>query len=281
MPPAELRPFVRRYLYVNRTLETGVTFQARPVGYSYFSNFFQMPKGGYGIVDGRKVERKTQWFLLGQILYQDVYFHHAHRLGYLAGELTPTAPYRLFGIPGKKIFGLACSFEDAAPHLVPLARECFVFDAAVSRDDHVREGNAFFSRLAEQASPEDAIVERAVSLIEDADGAVRIADVSREVGVELRQLHRRFNRIVGLSPKHFARILQINRVVGLLYAKDMTTLTEIAQEAGFYDQAHFNHAIQQFFREGPREFLQSDHPGFRSFLARSRRFGPAAPAGEV
>jgi uncharacterized membrane protein YhhN len=53
---------------------------------------------------------------------------------------------------------------------------------------------------------------------------------------------------------------------------------QIAQDAGFYDQAHFNRAMQRFFREGPREFLQSDHPAFRSFLAASRRFGPSSAA---
>jgi methylphosphotriester-DNA--protein-cysteine methyltransferase len=84
-------------------------------------------------------------------------------------------------------------------------------------------------------------------------------------------------RAIGLTPKNFARIMQINWVVGLLYSGDAETLTQIAQDAGFYDQAHFNHAMQRFFREGPREFLRSDHAGFRSFLAASRRFGPSSP----
>lgn len=117
----------------------------------------------------------------------------------------------------------------------------------------------------------------AVRLIEEANGALRIADICREVGLGPRQLNRRFQSIVGLSPKTFAQILQINWVVALLYANDTAKLTEIAHDAGFYDQAHFNRAMQRFFNEGPREFLRSDHPAFRTFLAGSRRYGPTSP----
>ena len=80
-----------------------------------------------------------------------------------------------------------------------------------------------------------------------------------------------------MNPKLFAQIMQINWVVGLLYSDDKAGLAQLALDAGFYDQAHFNRAMQRFFREGPREFLQSEHPAFRSFLAGSRRFGPTSP----
>jgi len=274
VPPDALRPFVRRYLYANRTLEAGATFHAKPTGYSYFSNFFGDQGGDYGIINGRRFERQVRWFFFGQITDHDVTFHHARSLQLIAGELTATAHYRLLGISGAHILGLAAPLEDAAPDAASLARECFIRGTEASRDEHIEETNDFVSRLAERARPEDPVVERAVAMIEAANGAIRVADMSREIGIGERHLNRRFNHIVGLSPKAYARILQINWVVGLLYANDSARLSEIAQEAGFYDQAHFNRAMQRFFREGPREFLQSDHPAFRTFLAASRRFGP-------
>jgi AraC-like DNA-binding protein len=115
-------------------------------------------------------------------------------------------------------------------------------------------------------------------MFEAAHGAVKVADICREVGIGQRQLARRFREIVGVAPKFFGQVLQINWVVGLLYFNDTATLTEIAHDAGFYDQAHFNHAMQRFFREGPRAFLKSDHVAFKTFLGASRRFGPGAPA---
>jgi len=276
VPPAEIRPFVRRYLYANRALQDGLTIHAKPTGYSYLSSFFGRHSPDYGIIDGRRFERKTRWFLFGRMVDHQVTFHHAESLELLVCELTATAHQRLFGISGERIVGMASAFDEAAPHRLELARACFKLDANASRDDHVAEGNSFFSRLSESALPGDPAVERAVALIEAADGAIRISDICREIGIGERQLNRKFKSIVGLSPKYFARILQINWVVGLLYAEDKSTLTEIAHEAGFYDQAHFNRSVQHFLREGPRDFLRSDHPALRSFLAGSRRFGPNA-----
>jgi AraC-like DNA-binding protein len=85
---------------------------------------------------------------------------------------------------------------------------------------------------------------------------------------------------VGVNPKFFGQILQINWVVGLLYFNDVSTLTEMAHEAGFHDQSHFHHAMRRFFNEGPREFLASDHMHFKAFLGSSRRFGPSSSAAE-
>ena len=103
------------------------------------------------------------------------------------------------------------------------------------------------------------MVEQAVDLFEAANGAVRVADVCKQLGADPRHLHRRFTHIVGLSPKFFGQALQINWVVGLLYFKDTATSTDIAHTAGFHDLSHFHRTMRRFFNEGPREFLQSDH----------------------
>jgi AraC-like DNA-binding protein len=277
-PPEHLRPFVRRYLYANRLLQSGATFHAKPTGYAYVSNFFGRYGGDRGTIDGRAFQRRSRFFVFGQITDHEVCFHHAQSLQLIVCEMTATAHHRLLGISGERALGLAAALEEAAPGLAPIARECFVLGAEAARDDHVGEANVFVSRLAERALPADPVVERAVAISEASNGAVRIAQVCEELGVSPRELNRRFTRVVGVSPKFFGQIMQINWVVGLLYANDRAGLAQIAQAAGFYDQAHFNRAMQRFFREGPREFLRSDHPAFRSFLAASRRFGPSSAA---
>lgn len=277
LPPEPLRPFVRRYLYANRLLQSGMTINAKPTGYTYLCNFFAPHGGDRWTIHGRSYERTSRWFFFGKITDHDVIFYHRQSLQLIVCELSATGHHRLFGISGQRVLGLADSLEDAAPDQASLARECFVLDEEASRDDHVAEANTFFSRLAEQALPADAVVERAVSAFEDCNGAMRIAEICEELGVGPRELNRRFTSIVGVSPKFFGQTMQINWVLHLLYTNDTGKLAQIAQEAGFYDQAHFNHAMQRFFREGPREFLRSGHPALESFLAGSRRFGPTSP----
>ncbi len=280
LPPRHLRPFVRRYLYANKPLGSEVTFQAKPTGYSYLSSFFGRSGNERGSINGRPFKRVSRAFLFGQITDHDVRFHHSHALRLIVCELTATSPYRLLGISGQHIVGLAAALDEVAPEKAAVARNCFILGEEASRDEHVAEANTYFTRLAEHALPEDPVVERAVQLLETSNGTMRIAEICKRLGIERRRLNRGFTRIIGLRPKFFGRIMQINQAVDLLYSSADSELARIAQEAGFYDQAHFTHAMQRFFNEGPRDFLRSEHHAFLSFLAGSRRLESVSPAAE-
>jgi AraC-like DNA-binding protein len=276
-PPEALKPFVRRFLYINRRLEAPVTVRPKPTGYSFFVNYFGSPPDSV-TVDGKPVPLIARWHLPGQIVDHDIVLQQADIMQVLWCELGATGLYRLFGIPGARTVGKAPPLAEAAPQIEPLARAHFVRGPEASRDEHVAEAIAFFGALAERAGPGDPLVEPAVGCFENAHGAVRVADVCRQLDVSTRHLNRRFQHIVGVPPKFFAQILQINWVVGLLFFNDTETLTRIAHEAGFYDQAHFGRAMRRFFNEGPGEFLRSKHVLFKEFIGTSRQFGPSAPS---
>jgi AraC-like DNA-binding protein len=270
LPPAHLRPFVRRYLYANRRLQSGVVFHAKPTGYTYLTNFFGQIAGNYGWINRRRFDATSRWFFLGQIAGHELHFHHEQSLELIVCELTATGHQRLFGIPGRRVVGLVAPLTEVAPNHIPLARKCFILGKDAGRNDHVMEGNAFFSLLAEYACPADPIVEQAVNLLEGSHGTARVAEICEQLDVGRRELHRRFTRVVGLNPKFFGQIMQMKRMVDLLYDNGNGGLAQLAQEAGFYDQAHFNRAMQRFFREAPRSFLRARHPAYRSFIAQLR-----------
>lgn len=279
--PESVRPFVRRCLHANRMLATPYVMRPKPTGYIYFSNRFAHRSGFEAIVDGKVTRSDSRWYLAGQIVNHDIAVRTEGYLGIIFCELSATATFRLLGLPGAALTGRAEPLRVAGDKFESLARRCFKAGTEAGRESHLAEVETFFLELAEGAGPGKPAVERAVEMFEAANGAVRVADICKEIGISQRQLARSFSHIVGLSPKFFGRVLQINWVVGLLYFNDTATLTEIAHDAGFYDQAHFNHAMRRFFREGPREFLNSDHVAFKTFLGSSRRFGPDSerPAG--
>lgn len=282
LAPSEIvRPFVRRYLYASRALDKPYVMRPKPTGYVYFSNCFDLPFAPDAwrvVVDGEVAVRHSRWNFAGQIVDHDIAVEVLGRLSAVFCELAATAPHRLFGIPAAKITGRAVALSIAGAQFDELARMCFQSGPENSRDGHLVECERFFVRVAETARPGDPAIERAVELFETANGAARVADICIEVGMGQRQFARRFGEIVGVSPKFFGQILQINWVVGALFSRDAETLTEIAHGAGFYDQAHFNHAMQRFFSQGPSEFLASDHVAFKAFLGASRDFGPGSAA---
>lgn len=279
LPPEHLRPFLRRYLYAAHRIDGPIDIRPKPTGYIYFANVMEQDAGDHVVVDGRHGSLHSRWHFAGQIVDHDIVVHLERGDRVIFCEFTATGLHRLFGLPGDSFVGAAPALSDMRPDLEPLARACFVAGPSAPREEHVAEANAFFTRLAGTALPADAEVERAVAMLEAANGAVRVAAICREVGLSPRQLNRRFTRIVGVGPKFFGQVLQINWVVGLLYSDDTASLTAIAHDAGFYDQAHFNRAMRQFFQAGPREFLQSKHLLFKHFLGASRRFGPSADHG--
>ena len=277
--PEYLRPFVRRYLYVNRQLEAPLISRPKPTGYIYFVNRFGKIDADFVVVDGHRSPLDSRWHFAGQIVDHEIAVHQSETHEVLYCELSATALHRMFGIPGERITGEAPPLYKVRPDLESLARQHFVLGPLSDREAHIEEANRFFLALVERAGPGDALVEDAVALFEARNGAVPVAEICEELGSDPRQLNRRFNHVVGVSPKFFAQILQINWVVGLLFFNDTATLTEIAHDVGFHDQSHFNRAMKRFFSEGPREFLASEHILFKEFLGASRRFGPTSPAG--
>jgi AraC-like DNA-binding protein len=294
VPPEALTPFVRRYLYANRLLEGPLTVRPKPTGYPYFLNNFGLSSSDISslphdfvpsrslvaIVDGKEFPALSRWHISGQIMDHDIVVQFSERLQVMFCELAATAFHRLFGVLGARITGMSQPLYAVAPDIEPLARAHLVRGPEASRDEHVAEANAFFLALAERASPADPMVEAAVARFEAANGAVRVADICKQLAVNPRHLNERFRQIVGVPPKFFGQILQINWAVGLLYFGDAATLTAIAHEAGFYDLAHLSHAMQRFFNEGPSAFLRSNHVQLKTFLGASRRFGPGSPTRE-
>jgi AraC-like DNA-binding protein len=274
--PAALRPFVRRYIYANRQLAAPLVVRPKPTGYIYFANLFGEAPADFVMIDGRKFALESRFHFAGQIVDHDITVHHVESQQSLYCELAASAQQRLFGIPGHRTTGSAPALAEVAPELEALARAHFTLGPKGGRDEHVAEASAFFGALAERAAPGDPLVEDAVVLLEAAHVGIRIAEICERLGTGPRRLNRRFKHVVGINPKFFGQILQVNWVVGLLYFNDTATLTEIAHEAGFHDQSHFNRAMRRFFDEGPRDFLRSDHVLLKTFLGQSRRVSAMA-----
>lgn len=70
-----------------------------------------------------------------------------------------------------------------------------------------------------------------------------------------RFLEKLFKHHLGLSPKRFSTILQVQAVVDAIKAKPAhQSLAQVAAEHGFYDEAHFSHTLKKLIRHSPGKF---------------------------
>ena len=80
--------------------------------------------------------------------------------------------------------------------------------------------------------------------------------LAERAGRSRRHLTARFREHVGLAPKTVARIIRFDRAVGLLQKGSGLSFVELAQECGYFDQAHLIRDFHEFAGTTPREFAR-------------------------
>jgi methylphosphotriester-DNA--protein-cysteine methyltransferase len=63
-----------------------------------------------------------------------------------------------------------------------------------------------------------------------------------------------FKHFSGFSPKLFSRIIRFQSALNH-YGKKEKKLTEIAYDAGYYDQSHFIQDFKEFSGHSPKEYF--------------------------
>lgn len=100
----------------------------------------------------------------------------------------------------------------------------------------------------------DRIIKVSVDVMLNLKGQVSVTELSRELNIHRRQLERRFSSVVGLSPKQLSRIIRLQSTLKLLLTGQFTSLTALAYEGTYYDQAHFIKEFREFTGLSPKQF---------------------------
>lgn len=117
--------------------------------------------------------------------------------------------------------------------------------------------NFLFKQLAETKNV-DKILESTVETILTANGNLTVDELSKQNNINRRQLVRKFSSHVGLSPKQLSKTIRLQATLKKLLNSDVTSLTDLAYENEYYDQAHFIKEFKEFTGLTPKEFY-GDH----------------------
>lgn len=99
----------------------------------------------------------------------------------------------------------------------------------------------------------DPMVFSALSIIHGHKGSIRISELAQKLHMSQSPLEKRFRKAVGTSPKKFASVVRLQHAIQS-YSSDKT-LTGLAYEAGFFDQAHFIKEFKGFTGETPESYF--------------------------
>lgn len=145
-------------------------------------------------------------------------------------------------VPLEKIFG-----EEAA-----------VFErkvlSAQTKDERIKLIEVFLLKKLSTPEAADRIAKTSVEILLNYNGQVSVDELAEQLNINRRQLERKFSSSIGLSPKQFSKLIRLQATIKMLQQKKFTSLTSLAYENGYYDQAHFIKDFREFTGVSPKEF---------------------------
>lgn len=101
---------------------------------------------------------------------------------------------------------------------------------------------------------QDQLIISALQKICLSKGLIKIKDLADTHYISQDALEKRFRRVVGTSPKQFSNIIKIRSI---LDSKPKNgSLSQVALEAGYFDQPHFNKEFKLFTGLNPTDFFK-------------------------
>lgn len=115
--------------------------------------------------------------------------------------------------------------------------------------------NRFFIHQLNKTSQIDEKGKAITQYILQANGTVRLQELCKYLFIGERTAQRLIHNTIGVNYKLFTKLVRLEYVRKLMTQRNIT-LTDVAMQAGYFDQAHFIHDFQTSFSESPGEYLK-------------------------
>jgi AraC-like DNA-binding protein len=109
-------------------------------------------------------------------------------------------------------------------------------------------------------SPEsiDRVAKSSIALMFELNGQLSVDELTDQLNINRRQLERKFSTVVGLSPKQLSKIIRLQATLKMISNNQFTSLTAVAYEGNYYDQAHFIKDFKEFTGMSPKQFYANN-----------------------
>lgn len=166
-------------------------------------------------------------------------------------EFTPHGAAKFFEFPVNIIFGSSLSLEELT-HRQLAAELQERISCAAGNNDRIRIVEEFFLSRMDKGKA-DILVEEAIRQIQNANGNISMKVLADSLCISQRQFEKRFLRVVGSSPKKFSSLVRFNGLLNRQHS--FTSLTSLALDAGYFDQAHFIKDFKSYLGLTPEQFF--------------------------
>ncbi|WP_029038292.1 helix-turn-helix domain-containing protein [Salinimicrobium xinjiangense] len=263
--PAKLRGLVLAFILG----ETGKIIQERipmyPTGLPLLVNLF----GSIPLVtvNGKKIQITSRILLTGQICGAEIHSYFDGFYKQLGIVLYPSAPYYLFHKGGEDLINNLTPFGEISPINSAMLNKNLTVEK-LSKTERLGKLVDHLELLEENRLPRIEWLEESLSQIFKENGKIDQKDLLENSGVGSRHFRRIFKKVIGVSPKYFCKVIQMNTAFEAINNSDPVELHHIALDCGYYDQSHFINDFRNMFGSSPEKFLNGKHAYIKNFMGR-------------
>lgn len=116
----------------------------------------------------------------------------------------------------------------------------------------------FFLDRLNDSTTIDRIVRTTIDSLVASNGSEGINSILGDDLSKRRQLERKFANQIGISPKQLGKVIRLQTALKMMLNDPSESLTTIAYESDYYDQAHFIKDFKEFTGTTPKEFSADD-----------------------
>jgi AraC-like DNA-binding protein len=202
--------------------------------------------------DSGKSAAQIPVVLYGQHLHTNLRYV-GHEFLVLQVHFQPGALYRLTGIPLYELNNVYMDADQVWGTGLHLVNEQLFH--AKSYAEMVGILNRFLLPLAKKVQKDRHLLDDAMLLLFQRNGAVNLDWLCREACLSVKQLERKFKERAGINPKVFQRLIRFDRAFRTKNAKPELDWVSLAYQCDYYDYQHLVRDFKDFTGLSPNAFL--------------------------
>lgn len=219
-------------------------------------------------IDGNSYNTGSNLVVEGQIYYSRVIFKQTGISRNLGIILHPAAPYYLFRKPGAFFNNMWTEFKDSSP--LSCCKLIEELSGCATTNNRIHLILLFLAQLEKYRLPSIPWLEKSINLILLRNGQISQEELIEGAGVSIRHFRRVFKIVIGVPPKYFCKVIQLNTVFQLLHDTSSEKMHLLALDCGYFDQSHFINDFNKFIGDTPENFLEGNQAYLKKYMGRQR-----------
>jgi AraC-like DNA-binding protein len=254
-PSSLLSPYIKRYWAIENTLDAGQTCVQRilPTGFCELMLYFSPRPQTVGC-DHSLTDNAALYGHIGE--YYDIEYQGA--LDVFSIVFQPQGLMQFFRFPLNEIFNINVPLRHLSGQVGRDLEERMACTESFEARVRIAE-NYFIASLQRQYEEyEFRRLHHVIDTLVRKRGEVSIDDMASAACLSRRQFERVFAERIGTSPKQYLKTIRFQRALYEKQQNNSLTMTELAIDCGYYDQAHFIADFKSICGQTPLKYFHEN-----------------------